>query len=114
MKTHTINLTDEQATLSPAWVRKVAQKPNAVILVAEPKLSMLADALEIADESAESLITSETLCAERDHETWRDLATVEDIGREGVAQAVRYLEARGLLIKHATVPQLVRFKEPAE
>ena len=111
MTRHTISLKDQQVTLSPAWLRKHAANPDAVILVAASRLAMLADAIEIADEAAEAHIDSETLSVDEDGLSWRDLNTVDPTFKDSVDESLRYLEARALLIRHPARAGLVRIQE---
>lgn len=87
-----------------------------VITFAESERGMVADALEIADSCARSDIEchchgQEGLEDIRWYET--DSKTLDDIERPPVEQAIRYLDARGLLIRHTTRPTWVRFVEVA-
>lgn len=95
-----------------------AFEPQTVLMVHASAARILADALEIADESAIALIECETLTL-GDH---FDLATAHDPDlsdevnasiRESLEQAVRYLKARGLLERDAERPTWVRFTDNA-
>lgn len=113
-RTNTISLTDEKPTLSPEWLREVAENPDAVFLVVEPKISMLADALEIADSSARSDIECFCLRVDEDDTHWYSLRSATDDDRQWTEIGARYLDARGLLVKHPTREGLVRFQEASD
>lgn len=119
MTTHTISLKDEKARLSPEWLREKASSPDAVILIMQPHLSTLADALEIADSCARSDIESfcgwEGEADVRWYDTTEDaISPADDYSKKTVAQAVRYLDARGALERHATNARLVRLLGTSE
>lgn len=69
----------------------------------------LADAVEIADESAVCLIESDSHPLDQDGVRWWDTAFAEGDASDGMQQALRYLEARGQLLRHPTRGALVRF-----
>jgi len=74
----------------------------------------LADlAFEIADEHAAGLIESCTVEEEIDGEKWLSFGTGKqcDQVREDCANEIDYLEARGLLHRHPSRPELVRIEE---
>lgn len=77
----------------------------------------LADAIEIADSGARSDIECFTVDADfdpvKDHVRWFDTNLVEPaipIAKAAVERAVRYLEARGLLVRKPDAPHIVTFK----
>lgn len=72
---------------------------------------MLADAMEIADQAAWDAIYCNT-SYEGDH-VWHDTTSAHQEDREWIAESVRYLDARGLLIRHPERPELVRLKDGA-
>ena len=74
----------------------------------------LADAVEIADESAVCLIESDSHPFDQDGVRWWDTTFAEGDASDGMQQALRYLEARGLLIRHPETHNSVRFQERAE
>ena len=79
---------------------------------------MLADAMEIADSCARSDIECNVLGRHPDKEKpqvfWYDLATVAPDDLDAIAQSVRYLEARGILVRLSAAPHIVSFKDPNE
>lgn len=89
--------------LTPTELRRFASLPdNLIIPITSDKGAMLADALEIADESAWCLIQSETALAPTNHgSAWRDLTSADPASKGAIFQALRYLDARGLLNRHA-------------
>jgi hypothetical protein len=111
--------------LTPSWLREHAKRKNATWLPILAQLApTIADALEIADGAAQEFIENHYHAVEADGFGWFDIAdcsnltlalSTESQKRIGDArdQAVRYLETRGLLIRHADRPELVRFKEEA-
>lgn len=76
--------------------------------------AMLADAMEIADSAARADIECQCRCA-GDHDTghWWDTASADPEDREGIEQSMRYLDARGLLIRQPGADHIVSFREPA-
>lgn len=74
---------------------------------------MLADAMEIADSCARADI--ECNCQPREDATegrfW-DISTADEHAKAMIEQAVRYLDARGLLIRLSGAPNQVQFKDP--
>lgn len=113
-RTYQLNLDTRGAKLTPEYLRDVAKKPDGLLLIMEPHLSTIADALEIADESAVSLIESESRPVDLDNVRWWETRFVQSDASEGVAQALRYLEARRLLIRAAEDSTFVRFRRPGE
>lgn len=75
---------------------------------------MLADAMEIADSCARSDIECNVMQAFQtpDLRRWYDSSTADPEDREAIDQALRYLEARGILVRDSTKPHVVTFKEP--
>ena len=65
-------------------------------------------AREIAAETARSAIECHTLEVDRDGLPWRDLDSAEEMAAEFIEVGQEYLEARGLLERHAANPRLVR------
>lgn len=91
-------------TLTAAFLRE-PHALNGVVPLAADVCAMLADALEIADRSAQDIIQCE--CDELD-DYWIDLSSADSIALDALAQAVRYLEARGLLERGAECTHLVQ------
>lgn len=82
----------------------------AVIQIPVKSAAMLADAVEIADESSIALLVSELSSAklkEIGARPYWDLDSCEPSAREAVDQAVRYLEARVRLYRHPDNQQWV-------
>lgn len=108
-------------TLQPEALRAAAETDAALVISARAG-SALADAIDIADESAVALIECETLEFDYGDGVWHNLDSSTDSDltpetnnriRAGLDQAVRYLTARGLAETPEGKPHLVRFKEPA-
>ncbi len=102
----------------PADLRHAATIPGMIWLpVMACAGPMLADALEIADSCARSDIESFCIWNEEGGVRWFDTLAVNDAcGPEAnpmIAQAVRYLEARGMLTRDEKQPHLVRIGECA-
>lgn len=78
--------------------------------------AMLVDAVEIADSSARADIECNVPF---DHDGagtgahWYNLDRAADEDAEAIAQAERYLEARGILLRDAKRRRVVSFKDPA-
>lgn len=74
---------------------------------------MLIDAIEIADSSARSHIEcSCTAAGGNPVDGWQwDTSTADAADQPIIAQELRYLEARGLLIRKADAPHVVGFRE---
>ena len=68
-------------------------------------------AREIADDSSRSDIELYAPLVVSMTPSFYDTRSVEPIWREYVEKAVRYLEARGRIERHAEQPHLVRFVE---
>lgn len=109
-------------TLQPEALRASAATDAALVISARAGTA-LADALDIADESAVALIECETLEFDYGDGVWHNLDSAADADltpetndriRASLDQAVRYLAARGLAETAEGKPHLVRFKESAE
>lgn len=75
---------------------------------------LIADALEIADESSRALIECSCITADSKlPERWYDTWAVSAEDKEPIRQAVRYLEARRLLTRDEKQPHLVHLIEAA-
>lgn len=110
---------------TPEWLREQATVPRvmpagdiAFVPIAAPLCAMLADAIEIADSCARADIESFCEWNTAGSTRWYDTSEAaihpaDAHPRKAVAQAVRYLEARGDLIRHADKPHLVRFEVAA-
>ena len=73
---------------------------------------MLADAVEIADESSEALIASSCITADSKlPERWYDTWAIAEEDKKPIRQAVRYLELRRRLKRDEKQPHLVRLME---
>lgn len=77
--------------------------------VTDPTLELLRDALQIADQSATSLIQGECLLVMIDGTEWYDTRTAETYTKAW-QQHYNYLRARGLLIHHKVKPGLITMK----
>lgn len=99
---------------SPTDLRQAATVKNAtwlpVLACAGP---MLADAIEIADSCARADIECHCTWEHIKGERWYDTRVTEERETEPIAQAVRYLEARGLLVRKPGQPELVRLDAEA-
>lgn len=74
---------------------------------------MLADAMEIADSSARADIECQCLGAGKDQiGNWWDTSTADAESKPMIEQSMRYLEARGLLIRKEGAPHIVTFRDP--
>lgn len=102
MTTHRVTV-NERSKLDPEWLRRQTATPNAVLLIVAELGPLIADALEIADESSAALIESES-------RTMGD-GWLSTSGLGSVAQSARYLESRGLLERYPDGRQWVRFRE---
>lgn len=108
------------AGLTPEWLRRQAADQHAIVLLTSESMRLVADAIEIADESAWSFIECECRSVSLAGSEWCDLADTSDVElsaetqkriRESLAQSVRYLETRGLIERHADRQNLVRVVE---
>jgi hypothetical protein len=113
--THQITVND-WPKLEPEVLRKL--QGHECLLVLARAAHLLADAIEIADESAIAFIEAETLMLETDRGEWHDLnsaldpdqsADFNDQLSKSIEQAARYLAARGKLERRECHPNLVRF-----
>lgn len=104
-------------TRDPSQIRA----DSGVLIVPAEARAVIANALDIADESAEAMIECETASYSGEGREWHDLESSIDPDltdetnariRSNLDQAARYLEARGLLDRHAEREQLVSFKDP--
>lgn len=95
----------------PADLRHAATVPGLVWLpVLASTGPLIADAIEIADESSRDYINCTCVCIEgQAEERWYDTWAVSAEDKEPMRQAVRYLEARALITRHEQRPHLVRF-----
>lgn len=95
--------------LTPAELREFGNLPdNMVIPITAEVGPMLADALEIADVHAACLLEScTTPIFVNGKRRWCDSST-DDGNPEDIEQAIRYLEARGLLERHPEKAHLVQ------
>ena len=109
-------------SLTPAKLRACVQTATrnhgwAPIMVQD--CPMLADAIEIADSGARSDIECFTVDADfdpvKDQARWYDTRKVEPsepLAKAAVERALRYLAARGLLLRKDGAPHIVSFKTP--
>lgn len=93
-------------TITAAWLREFRPLHGVLPLDADVA-TMLADALELADDTARSVIELECRDLMVDGVRWYDLATADTINVD-MEQPLRYLEARGLLERDQLQPHLVR------
>lgn len=101
-------------TITSAWLRDY-QSPNGVLLFGADVAAMLADALDIADAAAKICIQSYAPIEQWEPPRQYDLARVEDRDANGlINQAVRYLDARGMLKRDQVRPELVRVVSEAK
>jgi len=75
---------------------------------------VVALALKIADSVSRSDIECYCLMTKNRRIWWYDTAVAEPEDAEFVAEAVRYLDLRGLLVHHEADGKLVRFKKEGE
>lgn len=116
-----MKLSDEPAKMSPEWLRKPRGERELIIFVARTFGPLIADALEIADEAAVGFIECECHIVTLDGYDWADLTDTSDTDlsedarqriKASLEQSVRYLDARGMLLRHSPErPNLVRFVE---
>lgn len=109
-------------TITPAKLRASAeiykqspQKATWAPIMAKD-CGMLADAMEIADESARSHIECSCMHAggtPTDGLFW-DTAQVAEEDKAWIEQELRYLDSRGLLIRKEGEPHVVSFKDPEQ
>lgn len=100
-------------TLPPTWPHDQLTRGR----LSPNEARALRDALEIADSCARSDIESFCEWNAAGATRWYDTSEgaihpADDHPRNAVAQAVRYLGARGILIRHGASPHLVRFEVP--
>lgn len=97
--------------LSPAMIRARSAVRCTLLFPAEVGPT-IADAVEIADESAICLVESDSHPMTIEGSRWWDTSYAEpDVGLE---QALRYLAARGILVRYGANPKIVTFNpEPA-
>lgn len=81
---------------------------STMISISGPLAHALADAVEIADSCARADIECNVEHVDVDG-GWYDVTTCEDQDADIIAQATRYLTARGLIHRHADLAYLVRF-----
>ncbi len=80
----------------------------------DPQIQMVLDAFQIADGCARADIECQCLPVSGTLPTeWWDTATADKDSAEAVALSIRYLEARGRLIRKPGEPHLVSFTEGA-
>jgi hypothetical protein len=106
MTTHIINRCEWQK-LDPDWLRKL--ESHEALILSPGAAVVLADAIELADSDAICLIESDSYPHDVDGLRWWDTSHAEPDA--GLEQALRYIAARGRLIRHPEVPDLVRFKD---
>ena len=84
---------------------------NEVLMLPASCGPMLADAVEIADSCSRSDIECHCLGVDSDDDLrWYDIRVTEACELDAIAQAVRYLTARGLIEFHPEHNEWVRFK----
>lgn len=79
----------------------------------DPHLQLVTDAFEIADGAARADIETSCKPAGAPPALWWDTSDVESTDKEFVELALRYLEARGQVIRKPGAPHLVSFVEGA-
>lgn len=102
------------SALSPAWLRQ-HRAANSTVFLTVAEAFAVADAIEIADSCARSDIESNCDRFEEDGERYydpSDMDPLDDWAVKAIGQAVRYLEARGLIERHAN-GRLVRLVSEA-
>jgi hypothetical protein len=99
--------------LTPAWLRAQSTAGEWPQIPASA-CGVIADALEIADEAAECFVECETYSVKDGGADWCDLSRLESHSAESVLRNVAYLDSRGILIRHADKPHLLRFREQPE
>lgn len=103
-------------TINPEKLRAAANCPEAFVAIDVKDAPMLADAMDIADSCARADIESHCTARGEGEDYrgwWWDTSSAEADDEAAVVQALRYCEARGLIIRHPTDAPLVRFKEGA-
>jgi len=101
-------------TLTSAWLREY-RPPNGVLPIGVEVAAMLADALDIADSAARADIELYCVAVTRGDETWWNWENLDPVdGAPYIEQAVRYLEARGLLERDGENANVVRIVDEAE
>lgn len=98
-------------TLNPQKLRSLSS--GETFVGDEKDAPMIADALEIADSCARADIESYCKATGEgaDYREWSwDTSTADEDDSEAIAQALRYLDARGLIERDTNRPELVRFK----
>lgn len=99
---------------SPEALRAAASQKNATWLpVFACAGDMLADAMDLADKHARGLIARYCVCIKEGDVLWFDTWAVSAEDKELIQQAVRYLEARGLLARIDGQPHLVTLERVA-
>jgi len=104
------------STLDPKGLRALlASVDSPHIHIGADKISIVADAIEIADSCARADIECnvEPIFPEVGPVTWYDLDNIDEYSGEPIDQAVRYLEARGLLDRHPKNPRHVKPRSAA-
>ena len=99
-------------TITAAWLREY-RPLNGILPLGADCAAILADALDLADDAARSDI--ETCCEPTAPAPawWWNLDSAGEDDREAVDEAVRYLDARGLFVRHSQNARLIRFPECA-
>lgn len=97
-------------TITPDKLRACAASGNQWAPIEAADCSVLADALEIADDSSIALLESEVKKVE---DGWLDTASADDFAVDAIEQAVGYLAARGLIERHPEREKWVKVREEA-
>lgn len=74
---------------------------------------------QLALDNAAALIDSMSIWIEEEGDTWQDISETVDnagfsFGPDDLADELRYLELRGLLIRHPNNPDWIQIGEPIE
>lgn len=102
-------------TITASWLRQ--HRPDGVLPLSAEIGVMMADALEIADPSARCDIESNCESHMVGEHRWWDTSRLDpddEWAATAIAQAVRYLDARGLIERDQKRPELVRMLESSE
>jgi hypothetical protein len=95
--------------LTAAWLREqTAERGVLGVGIAVADCAVLADALDIADFAARNCVESYAAIEQWDPPRRYDLGRINPRGSAWIDQAVRYLDARGLIERDAVNSELVR------
>jgi hypothetical protein len=102
------------AAITSTWLREQSTAKGVLgVAIAAADCAVLADALDIADFAARNCVESYASIEQWESPRLYDLGRVNPRGSVWLDQAVRYLDARGLLERDAGAPNLVRVRDRA-